>query len=96
MRNITAYDLIRRRVLTEKSTALEEALGKYVFEVSPKSNKTQIKKAVEILFKVKVLSVNILQKPVKGKVFKGTKGLRSGFKKSVVTVSGGKKIQLVA
>ena len=93
MRNITAYDLIIRRILTEKSTALEE-LGKYVFEVRPKSNKMQIKKAVEMLFKVKVLSVNILQKPVKSKVFKGTKGVRSGFKKAVVSVSGGKKIEL--
>ena len=93
MRNIAAYDLIIKRILTEKSTALEE-LGKYVFEVPSKSNKMQIKKAVEILFKVKVSSVNILKKPSKNKVFKGTKGVRSGFKKAVVSVSGNKKIEL--
>ena len=56
----TAYDIIRRPVITEKSMA-ETAMKKYVFEVAPTANKTEIKAAISEIFGVKVKSVNTVK-----------------------------------
>lgn len=62
---MTAYDIIKRPVITEKSEMLRREYNKYTFEVNTKANKIQIKKAVEQLFNVKVESVSTLNsKPV--------------------------------
>lgn len=60
------HSIIRYPSITEKNTALRTSQNKYVFEVDPKASKPQIKKAVETLFNVKVLSVNTMV--VKGKL----------------------------
>ena len=67
----TAYDVILRPVITEKSM---EAVGdkKYVFEVAPDAGKVEIRKAVEQIFGVKVMSVNTIN--VKGKAVRGRTG----------------------
>ena len=52
------YDLIQTVQLTEKASLLSEKLNKYVFRVNPRANKIQIKHAIELLFKKKVVSVN--------------------------------------
>ncbi|HEY3662374.1 MAG TPA: 50S ribosomal protein L23, partial [Chthoniobacterales bacterium] len=52
------YDLIQTVQLTEKASLLSEKLNQYVFRVSPRANKIQIKQAIELLFKKKVVSVN--------------------------------------
>lgn len=87
------YDIIRRPVITEKSSMIGE-LGKYVFEVAPDSNKISVKKAIQEIFDVKVTKVNILN--VKGKVkrFKGTKGKLSDRKKAIVTLAENQTIDL--
>ena len=54
---ITCYDIVKNLVRTEKGTDLE-AQRKYLFEVAPKANKIQIRKAVEEIYKVKVDAVN--------------------------------------
>ena len=56
----TAYDVILRPVITEKSMA-ESALKKYVFEVAPSANKIEIKQAIVEIFGVKVKSVNTVK-----------------------------------
>ena len=79
------YDLIRKPLITEKSTILGEQ-NKHVFEVAPAANKGSIKKAIEEIFDVKVKSVNILNQKGKVKRFKGIIGRRSDVKKAIVTL----------
>jgi large subunit ribosomal protein L23 len=89
---LNLYDIIKKPLLTEKSNSLE-SLGKYIFIVSPESNKAQIKKAIGQIFKVEVKGVNIINIHGKTKVFKGRKGKRSSFKKAIITTKDMKKIE---
>lgn len=79
------HDLIRRPIITEKSTILGED-GKYVFQVSKDANKSNLKSAVEKIFDVKVKKINILNQDGKQKRFKGRIGKRADFKKAIVTL----------
>lgn len=79
------YDLIRRPIITEKSTILSEQ-GKYLFEISKFANKRAIKKAIEKIFEVKVKSVNVLNQKGKIKAFRGKLGHRPDIKKAMVTL----------
>lgn len=81
--------------ITEKSSSLA-ADNKYVFNVVGNTNKTEIKKAVEKIYKVKVLSVNILNMPSKKRRVGRTIGTKSGFKKAVVTLPKDQKIDILA
>ena len=85
MINTIIYDIIKKPILTEKSNHFE-SLGKYVFTVSPNSNKFQIKKAAEKIFKIKIKSIKIINNKKKIKVFKGKKGETSGLKKTIITI----------
>lgn len=82
---VSKYDLIKRPIITEKSTFIGEQ-NKYVFEVAKGAEKIFIKKAIEDIFSVKVKSVNILNQNGKVKRFKGVMGRRSDVKKAVVTL----------
>ena len=90
-----SYKIIRQPIVTEKATKLSE-YNKVVFEVAYKSNKNEIKGAVEKLFSVKVISVNIIN--IKGKVkrFKGVLGRRNDIKKAVITLEEGNTIDISA
>lgn len=81
-----ARDIIRRPVITEESTDLMEE-KKYVFEVDPRANKVEVKKAIEEIFDVKVEKVNTMR--VKGKVkrYGRYSGRRPERKKAVVTLT---------
>lgn len=79
--------------ITEKSH-LEMSQNKYIFRVSSDSNKTIVKKSVEDLYKVSVTGVNIVNIPPKKRVYGRTKGFKSGFKKAIVTLKEGEKIQI--
>ena len=62
---MTSYDIVKKPVITEKTETLRREYNKYTFEVSPKANKIEIKKAIEELFNVKVETVSTLNsKPV--------------------------------
>lgn len=62
---MTAYDIVKKPVITEKTEILRRDYNKYTFEVSPKANKIEIRKAIETLFNVKVESVATMNvKPV--------------------------------
>ncbi len=93
MTNLNLYDVIRSPIITEKSTAMSEE-RKYTFEVMKAANKAIVKKAVEVIFDVKVQKVNMLN--VKGKVkrFKGRLGRTSDFKKAIVTLEQNQTIDL--
>ena len=87
------YDVLRRPVVSEKNTDLM-AQNKYVFEVLKKANKAQIKAAVEKAFKVNVVSVNVGTVPSKPKGFGRLRGHRPSWKKAIVTLKEGDKIEI--
>jgi large subunit ribosomal protein L23 len=90
------YDLIQTASLTEKSSLLSEKHNKYVFRVSPRANKIQIKKAIEALFQKKVLSVNTCNYAGKKKRERSQNyGRKPHWKKAIVTLKEGEKIELV-
>lgn len=87
-----ARELIKRPLITEKTTKLMEE-NKYCFIVDPKANKTQIKQAVEDLFKVKVRSVNTLNVLGKVKRMGRYEGRRPSWKRAIVTLEKGSRIE---
>ena len=93
--NITAnmYDTLVRPVITEKSMLSSEA-GKVVFRVPLDATKDQVKAAVESIFNVKVTKVNTIRQAGKVKRFKGNLGVRSDFKKALVTLAEGQNIDV--
>ncbi|MCL6614572.1 MAG: 50S ribosomal protein L23 [Firmicutes bacterium] len=84
--------VIKRPIVTEKSTKLMEQ-NKYCFAVDPKANKQQIKRAVEEIFKVEVVSVNTMRMLGKTKRMGRSEGKRPDWKKAVVTLAPGNRIQ---
>lgn len=82
----SVYDVIKRPVITERTTDMM-ASKRYVFEVDLRANKTEIKKAVEAIFKVKVSKVNTLRMPAKPKRYGRYSGYTSEWKKAVVQLS---------
>ena len=87
------YEVIRSPVVTEKTTFISE-YNQIVFNVAIDSNKSEIKQAIEGLFKVKVKSVNTLRQNGKIKRFKGTVGKRPETKKAFVTLEEGNSIDI--
>ena len=88
-----ARDILRRPVVTEKTMALLEG-NKYTFLVDMKANKSEIKKAVEQLFKVKVEKVSTLIVKGKPKRVRNSLGRTSDVKKAIVKLKEGDKIEL--
>jgi large subunit ribosomal protein L23 len=86
------YEVLRRPLITEKSTALQ-GLNKYAFEIAAGANKLMIKQAVEKAFKVSVLGVNVIT--VRGKTKKmGRRVVHTNpWKKAIVTLKVGDKIE---
>lgn len=80
--------------ITEKATDLNKA-NKYVFKVSPESNKIEIKKAVEGLYGVDVISVNIINVPRKKRRVGKQTGWRKGYKKAIVKIKQGQSIEIL-
>jgi large subunit ribosomal protein L23 len=90
------YDIIQTASLTEKSTLLGEKQNKYVFRVSPRANKIQIKNAIERLFQKKVVDVNTCNYAGKKKRERRQDyGRKVHWKKAIVTLKEGDKIDLV-
>jgi large subunit ribosomal protein L23 len=87
------YDIIYAPIITEKSALLANE-NKYAFKVDPKANKTQIKKAIESIFKVKVVSITTANShPKKKRVGKYT-GMTNKYKKAIVKLAEGQTIDL--
>ena len=86
-------DIILSPVVTEKSTLLQES-GKYTFKVSNYANKSSIKNAIEELFEVKVVSVNIILKKGKPKTFGRNRIITPSYKKAIVSLASGETINI--
>lgn len=89
----TARDIIIKPIITEKSMEMS-ALNKYTFKVDKKSNKIEIRQAIEEIFEVKVENVHTIT--VRGKLRKRGKyqGYSPDWKKAVVTLKEGEKIEI--
>jgi large subunit ribosomal protein L23 len=88
----TLYEVIRRPLITEKGLAAKETEGTLVFDVAPEASKTEVKQAVEALFKVKVENVrtaNVLGKERRRGKFSGYK---PDWKKAYVRLKAGEKM----
>jgi large subunit ribosomal protein L23 len=86
----TIYEILRRPLVTEKSNYLVNKLNQYVFEVDRSASRTLVKDAVELLFEVKVLRVNIINVPAKRsrRARSRRMGIRQAvFKKAIVTLA---------
>ena len=90
------FDIIETASLTEKASLLSEKQNKYVFRVSPQANKIEIKRAVEQLFNKKVVAVNTANYAGKKKRERRADfGRKAHWKKAIVTLKDGEKIDLV-
>lgn len=89
------FTIIRRPLLTERSTFLKEKFNQYQFEVARDASKGEIKRAVQEAFKVKVSGVRTMNVPGKQRRMGRTTGFRSDWKKATVTLQKGQKIELV-
>lgn len=88
------YDVVKRPLITEKAMTAKERLGRYSFEVSLDAGKPVIREAIESYFKVKVKGVRTLI--VRGKYRRVGRytGRRPNWKKAIVTLAPGQKIEL--
>lgn len=91
---MSPYDLIIRPLVTEKSTALREQANKVCFVVRQEANRSQIKSAVEEVLKVKVEKVHVFNMIGKTKRLNRFEGKRSDWKKAIVTLKKGEKLDL--
>ena len=93
-------EILIKPILTEKANAQQDKLSRYAFKVNRRANKLEIKTAVEQFYGVNVVDVNTLVVPGKSKT-RSTKsgiisGVKSGYKKALVTVAEGETIDLYA
>jgi large subunit ribosomal protein L23 len=88
------YDIILRPIITEKSTLVKDTGNQYVFEVARSANKIEIRKAVEKLFKVKVMDVHVSNMEGKKKRLGRYAGKRSDWKKAIVKLRPKHKITI--
>ena len=89
------YNILKKPLLTEKGTDQKEALNKYLFEVDINANKIQVRDAVEKIFSVKVDDVHTVRIKGKNKRVGRHMGKRSDWKKAIVTLKAGEKIEII-
>ena len=85
------YDVIKRPIITEKSSNLVENL-QYTFEVDPKATKTEIKDAIEKIFKVTVVEIRTINVHRKAKRMQRFEGFKPAYKKAIVRLAPGQSI----
>lgn len=90
--NLVSHDIIVRPIITEKSSRMMEG-NCYTFEVHPSANKIQVRKAIEEIFKVKVEKVNTINVKPKPKRMGMYKGKTRSWKKAMVTLPEGQRIE---
>ena len=89
------HQIIKKTLITEKSTVARDAANQYNFEVDQRANRIEVLRAVEKLFKVKVLSVRVMNVPGKKKRTGRTIGVRRSWKKAIVTLAPGNRIEAI-
>ena len=93
MQKIHLYDKILSPLVTEKSTILSSQ-NKILFKVPVKTNKINLKKNIEKIFKVNVTKINIINKQPRKKIVRGKKVKVMGYKKAIITLKKGQSIDL--
>jgi len=88
------YGIVKGPHISEKATN-SGMLDRYVFKVFPRANKNEIKKAIESIYGVNVLAVNIVNMPHKKRRLGRTVGFKKGYKKAVVKIKQGQKIEII-
>ena len=88
------YYVVKKPIITEKSAIARDEENKYFFEVDRRANKIEISKAVEKLFKVKVLNVRTMNVRGKKRRMGKTVGKRSDWRKAIVTLASGDRIDI--
>ncbi|MBC7263586.1 MAG: 50S ribosomal protein L23 [Chloroflexi bacterium] len=88
------YEVLKRPITTEKTSYQSGKLRQYSFEVDRRANKHDVKRAVEEIFKVTVVSVNMINVPAKTRRWGRIMGHKPAWKKAVVTLAPGNTIQL--
>lgn len=89
-----AWRSLKQPLISEKATFLEEQ-GKYIFKVLERTNKREIKKAIEDIYRIKVDKVNIMNTKGKKRRIGQVEGKKPGYKKAIVTLKKGDKIEVV-
>ena len=89
-----AYRILKAPQITEKATALT-GKNQYTFKVWPGANKVEIEKAIEDLYGVEVISVKIIKVPRKRRRLGRIRGWRAGYKKAIVKIKEGQKIEVL-
>lgn len=90
---MNSYEVLRRPVITEKSTQLSER-RQYVFEVASEANKIDVRRAVEEVFKVRVRAVNMARVRGKERRLGRSHGYTASWKKAIISLQEGDKIEL--
>jgi large subunit ribosomal protein L23 len=93
----TIYDVLIRPLVTEKSSYQSSSLNQYSFIVANKATKTMVKDAIETLFDVNVVRVNIVNAPAKrGRRARSRRLLvrRPGYKKAIITLVAGQTLEI--
>lgn len=88
------YKILKEPHISEKATQLSDQ-GKYTFKVYSQANKIQIKKAISNLYGVRIKDVNIINIKPKKRISRGVEGMKSGYKKAIVTLEKGEKIEIL-
>ena len=89
-----SYDAVKEPHISEKASDLSME-NQYIFKISPNHNKNEIKKSVEGIYGVDVLSVNIVKIPAKKRRLGRTEGFRKAYKKAIVKIKEGQKIEIL-
>lgn len=87
-----SYDIIKAPIITEQSSQMIEKENSYTFKVDRKANKIEIKKAVEEIFGVTVVRVNTINVVPKAKKMGKYEGFKQAYKKAIVKIADGQKI----
>ena len=86
--------LIKRPLITEKATS-QAGIGKYVFVVAPEATSSEVKKVIEQTYKVNVIKMNVVNTKAKNRRLGVTMGTVPGFKKMIVTLKQGQKLDVL-
>ena len=89
-----AYKILKTPQVTEKATDLVKK-NQYVFKVYSRTNKNEVKKAIESVYGVDVISVRVINVPAKRRRLGRQRGWRKGYKKAIVKIKAGQKIEVL-
>jgi large subunit ribosomal protein L23 len=95
-KSTVSHLIFKKPLVTEKSVNLSDQQNKYVFVVMPAATSSEVKKAVQSLYGVKVIKVNMINVPGKKRRLGQSEGFRPGFRKAIVTLSPEDKIEVAS